>query len=310
MLRSIVILIFMNFVWSGSYVAAKLGLETMPPLSLVFWRMGVSAVLLLGWIIIKKIPLRLRKKDVLLIIALGSVTAGAHILWVTGLSYSHASDASLLYAFEPIWTIILASLILKEPFRPAMAVGLGLAFIGLVILSNISFLTIGSLFAGSVALGNILIVCGLFCESLFSIIAKPLSSRQSPIVVIALALVVTEILLSVPMMLTKGFMIPKTAHELGSVFYLSIPCTVVGYVLWVKLMRNLQVNVMLYTVFIQPVVGPLIAMITIGEILDQRLFNGAIFIFAGVFTAITSHVLSYRAEASILASPVISTDSD
>ena len=310
MIKPILILIAMNLVWSGSYVAAKVGLETMSPLVLVFWRMGVSAIILIGWIVLKKIPLRLDKKDVWLIIMLGAVMAGAHILWVTGLNYTHASDASLLYAFEPIWAIILASLILTEPFRPAMAVGLGLAFAGLVILSNISFATIGSLFAGSVAFGNFLIVCGLFCESLFSIIAKPLSSRQSPIVVIALALVVTEIILAVPMTLTQSFVIPKSAHEIGSLLYLSVPCTVVGYVLWVKVMRNMPVNVMLYTVFVQTLAGPFIAMVTIGETLDRRLFNGGIFILAGVFTAITSYVLTRHAEPAILASPVITTESD
>jgi len=295
MVNSILILVFMNLIWAGSYVAVKLGLESMHPLTLIFWRMGVSAAILVAWILIKRIPLRIDKKGLIRIIVLGGVTAGSHILWVTGLKYTTASDASLLYTFEPIWAIVLASIFLKEKFRFAMGVGLASAFAGLVILSDISFTTIDSLFKASVAFGNILVVFGLFCESSFSVISQPLAQRYSPFVVIAGALLVAEIILAVPAALTGGLVMPLTARNIIVILYLSIPCTVVGYVFWVYSMRRLPVNVMCYTIFVQPVTGPVIAAVALGEILSSRVLNGGIFLLAGVLIAVASHIRAHRA---------------
>ena len=299
MLKSFLILIFMNLIWSGSYVAVKIGLESMPPLTLIFWRMGVSAVILCAWIFIKRIPVKLPRRIVLRIVALGAVIAASHILWVTGLKYTSASDASLLYTFEPIWAIILASIFLKERFRPVMGIGLVFSFVGLIILSRITWSTLGSLFAASMAFGNLLIVLGLFCESSFSVIAKPLAGRASAIVAIAGALLVTDIITAIPIVATGSFVLPRTLTDVAVILFLSIPCTVVGYVLWIKMMKNLPVNVMCYTIFVQPVVGPVIAVFAIGETLDSRVFAGGTFLLAGVFIAVVSHVRAHRAETCL-----------
>lgn len=284
----------MNVLWAGTYVAVKLGLRFMDPLTLIFWRMGISAFVLIAWILISRIPLRLDTKGVVRMIALGVTIAIAHIFWVTGLKYTTASDASLLYSFEPIWGVVLASIFLKERFRAAMGVGLVFGFVGLVILSDISLSNVGSLVGASVAFGNLLVVVGLFCECMFSIIAKPLVGRYSPIVVIAGALLVTEIVLSVPIAVNGSFSFPVNASSVGLLLYLSIPCTAIGYVLWVRVMRNLPVNIMCYTIFVQPIVGPIIATIAIGEMLSGRVFKGGAFLLAGVGIAVASHVKAHQ----------------
>lgn len=299
MFKPILILIIMNFVWAGSYVAAKIGLRTMQPLALIFWRMLVSAVILCAWIFIKRVHLRLSKKLILRIVALGVMTACSHILWVTGLKYTSASDASLLYTFEPIWAIVLASIFLKERFRLAMGVGLVCSFAGLVILSKISLTTVAQLFQASVAFGNMLVVVGLFCESSFSVVAKPLSEKMSAAVAIAGSLLVCDLITAVPLALSGGFVWPGTLTEAAVIFYLSVPCTVIGYVLWIKTMRKLPVNVMCYTIFVQPVVGPVIAVFVIGETLDSRVFEGGIFLLAGVFIAVASHVRAHRSRTCL-----------
>ncbi len=299
MLKPFIILILMNVVWSGSYVAVKIGLETMPPLALIFWRMGVSAIILCVWVFVKRIPFKLPKRVLVRVAALGTMTAISHILWVTGLKYTNASDAALLYTFEPIWAIALASIVLKERFRPVMGVGLLLSFTGLVILSRVSFSTIDQLFGASVAFGNMLIVVGLFCESSFSIVAKPLADKTSAAVAIAGALIVTDLITAVPLALSGEFAFPKTSTEIAAILYLSIPCTVVGYVLWIKTMRKLPVNVMCYTIFVQPIVGPVIAVVTLGETMGSRAFAGGAFLLAGVFVAVFSHVRAHRAKTCL-----------
>lgn len=310
MAKSILILIGMNVIWSGSYVAVKLGLASMPPLTLIFWRMGISAAILILWIIIRRIPLCLDMKGVIRMVVLGVIIAGSHILWVTGLKYTNASDASLLYTFEPIWGVILASIFLKERFRMAMGVGLVFSLTGLVILSDISLSTIDQLFMASVALGNLLVVAGLFFESMFSVIAKPLADRYQAIVVIAGALLITEMVLAVPVALNGGFVFPVNVGTVGILLYLSVPCTVIGFVLWVKIMQHLPVNVMCYTIFVQPLAGPIIASIALGEILNGRIVSGGAFLLAGVCIAVGSHIRAHRAMQYFPVSSTAVTESD
>jgi drug/metabolite transporter (DMT)-like permease len=305
MVKAFFILVLMNVLWAGTYTVIKIGLGTMQPLSLIFWRMGVAAVVLWAYVLIRGFKWNFGLRDFLRMLSMGAVIAGSHILWVTGMKFTNASDAALLYAFEPIWSIILASLILKERFLPMMGAGLVLALIGMVILSKLSFSSIESLFMPSVALGNLLVVTGLFMESLYSILAKPIAGRQSSAVVVAVALAAAELILVIPTFALEGFHPPATAGEIIIILYLSIPCTVVGYALWVRVMRRLPVNVMLYTIFVQPVTGPFIAFLVLGEILDSRIFGGGSFILAGVALAVYSHIKAHREMHALTASPAV-----
>lgn len=310
MVKAFLILVLMNVLWAGTYTVIKIGLGTMQPLSIIFWRMGVAAVILWAFILIRGFKWNFGLRDLFRMFSMGAVIAGSHILWVSGMKFTNASDASLLYAFEPIWSIILASLFLKERFRPMMGIGLMFALVGMVILSNITFSSIESLFMPSVALGNLLVVAGLFMESLYSILAKPIANRQSSAVVVAIALVATELILAVPTFVLEGFHPPATAKEIAIILYLSIPCTVVGYALWVRVMRRLPVNVMLYTIFVQPVTGPIIAFLALGDVLDSRIFGGGSFILAGVAFAIYSHLKAHRELRTVVVSPSVALNEE
>ncbi len=301
-------LVLMNTLWAGTYTIIKIGLGTMHPLNMIFWRMGLAAFILWVYILIKKIKPNLNLHDVVRIISMGGVIAGSHILWVTGINFTNASDASLLYAFEPIWSIILASILLKERFTKAMGVGLILALIGMTILSRFFISFFGSFFTHKVALGNLLVVIGLFMESLYSILAKPIADRHSSAFIVALALLFSELFLVLPVFALEGFHFPMTAGEIIIILYLSIPCTVIGYALWVKIMRQLPVNIMLYTIFVQPITGPLIAFFVLGETLDSRIFCGGSFIICGVIFVISSYIKEKRIKPTLLMMPTAAMD--
>lgn len=126
------LLIGMNLFWAGSYVVVKLGLESMDPLALIFWRLLLALVVLCVWIAIKGQSIRLKRNEIARILLAGIMLGISNLLWVSGIDLSHASDASLLYSFEPIWGIILASIFLKEKLRYTAIAGFVIVILGVL----------------------------------------------------------------------------------------------------------------------------------------------------------------------------------
>jgi drug/metabolite transporter (DMT)-like permease len=286
-------LVVMNLFWAGSYAVMKYGLGEMDPIVLVFWRFVMGLVVLSTWIAIKRKSLALDRNDVARIAFAGLVLAASSFLIVTGIEMSYATDASLLYAFEPVWGILLASLILRERFLFTTGIGLALILAGLLALSGFDLKAIAGIGDGGVGLGNALIVIGLLSESLFTIVLKPVAKKRDASVVIAVVLVTAIVALAVPLTMRGKIAMPLDGASVFSIAYLSIICTAIGYTSWVAITRHVPVNVMLFTIFIQPIAGMFIASAALDEALDVRLIVGGSFLLAGMATAVFGH---FRAE--------------
>lgn len=289
-------LVVMNLFWAGSYAVMKYGLGQMDPIVLVFWRFVLGLAVLSAWIAVRGRSLVLDRNDTVRIVFAGLVLAASSFLIVTGIEMSYATDASLLYAFEPVWGIVLASIILRERFLVTTGIGLALILAGLLALSGFDLKAIAGIGDGGVGLGNALIVVGLLSESLFTIVLKPVAKKRDASVVIAAVLVTAIVSLAIPLTVRGEFTVPTDGASVFSIAYLSIICTAMGYTSWVAITRHVPVNVMLFTIFIQPIAGMFIASAALDEPLDARLIVGGSFLLAGMATAVFGH---FRAERGV-----------
>jgi len=280
----ITLLVLMNLIWAGSYTVIKYGLSSMDPLALVFWRLAIGFVALSAWILWRGYGVRLDLKDSLRIALSGLFIGGSSFMIVTGIEMSHATDASLLYVFEPVWAIILACIFLKERLRASTVVGLLIALAGLAWLSGFDIEGTG------VGRGNVLIVVGLASESFFSITLAPVSKRRPASVVFAGVLLTACALLCVPLYLRGGLTPSVDSAGTFSIAYLAILCTALGYTTWVSVLRHVPLSVMEFTIFVQPITGMLIAAAFLGEALDGRVLGGGALCLAGMLVAVLGHV--------------------
>ncbi len=290
----IFILLVMNLFWAGSYSVIKYGLGTMDPLALVFWRLLVGLVILLSWVVVRRYPLNLDKSDGARIFLAGLFLAVSNILTVSGIKLSHATDASLLFVFEPVLGIVLASIILKERILPTTVIGLALVICGLLGLSGFDLRSLFGIGASGIGLGNVLIVVGILSESLFTIVLKPVAKKRPAPVIFTGVLISSVIILSLPIYFMGNFSIETTPSSLFAISYLALICTACGYTLWVAILKHVPVNVMLFTIFLQPIGGMLIAALTLGELIDERLLSGGALLIAGMAFAVIGHVRSSR----------------
>ena len=290
----IAILAALNLVWAGSYTIMKMATGSLDAFAIVFWRMAISALVLIAWNLIKRTSWRIAPRDLMRMLMVGVLTASSHVLVVAGINYSHASDASLLYVIEPVWGIVLGTLVLKERFSRGMFAGLMLIGTGIVVMT----LSSGGILAGAagttVWLGNLIVIAGRLCEGSFSVAVKPVVARYSASITLMVIVASAAAVLAVPALMVSERMVPATFGEWGEVLYLALFCSVAGYLGWIVIMRHVPVNVMYFTIFIQPLTGPLIAWFVIGERIDAGLLIAGVLLIAGMAFAVSSHVLYVR----------------
>lgn len=293
----------MNIFWGGSSSVVKAALLSIDPLSLVFWRFLLAAVVLFVVFLSNKPSFKFTKKDLIRVIFCGLFLAGSNFAWMTGIKLSFASDASLLYVFEPLSAILMAGIFLKEKLRKTIFVGLAFAVTGYVWLSGFDALA-KTFSSEGVGLGNFLVVLGLLCDATFSVVMKPLGKGTSSVAAASIAVLVAFISMAIPAAFT-GLELPRTGPSIFAVSYLALVCTVVGFTLWIFVMKKIPLNVMLFTVFVQPIVGPIIANVFLGEKIDERLIVGGIFLLTGTFIAIWGHFRAHREDGRVLQDDLI-----
>ena len=98
---------------------------------------------------------------------------------------------------------------------------------------------------------------------------------------------------------------PAGVGGIAAIAYLSVICTVVGYTLWVEVMKHVPVGVMLFTVFVQPVVGPFIAAAALGEPIDGRILTGGAFLIGGMLVSVVGHLRAAKKLANAASDPAV-----
>lgn len=293
MVRYALLLMLANLLWAGSYSAMKWGVADIPPLSLVFYRMGVAAILLwIGVAIFYRHQLKGLTGRFFLRVALVTAFDLIHQTGLCiGVKYSHAIDASLIISMEPVFLFFLATFILDEVLTIRHIMALVLALAGFVALSNFTSIGLDS-FGNIVLIGNLIILVAVITETGFSICFKPLARDYSPVLLMAFVTAIqTVVLAPLSYAFDSEVFHPEITYKLVAVIvYLAVFCTIVGYIIWLRAMSKMAVNVMALSLFLQPVFGPVIAALALDEELGPRIFIGGGLILLSLYIALAREV--------------------
>lgn len=287
-MKYIIILVFANFAWAASYAAAKLGMVVMLPVGMVFFRISIGAALLLLFSKIQLCGWNFSKAELMKLVVSGLCLALAHMLWMIGINMSRATDASLLYAFEPVWGIVLARLFLKEKIRLINIFAVILAIVGLIRLSDFSFIQM-SFSDPKIALGNLLITIATLIEVGFTIVIQPIAKKHPPEQVAGISLGTTALFLAPLFVYQRAWDVQWDMKTLMVILYLGIICSAFGYAVWVKTMKHVKVGIMYFTLFLQPLLGPFVAYLLLGESLNKRILESGAFLLAAMAIVIAPY---------------------
>ena len=268
--------------WSSAFPASRYSLEHFSPASLMLLRFLYASATLAAISAIKGVRLP-EKRDLPKFAAGGLVGVFLYMLFFNmGAVTVMSGVASFIIASAPVFTIIMARLLLKEIVRPICWVGVAVSFGGLVVvmLSQTAELAFGS--------GAVLILGSALASGGHNVIQRSLLKRYT-----ALEATTYSVLAGTVFMLA---FVPGLVRELPAaplhvnlvVAYLGIFPAALGYLSWglalSKAEKTTHVTVFLY---LKPFMASLLGFLWLRETFSLwSLLGGAIIIAGMVLTNI------------------------
>lgn len=265
-------LVGINLLWSVSTVASKNALDVFGPLTLTALRFAPAGLLLLGLTRTQgRFPQVWRRDwaDFFLLALLGIVLT--YGIYYMGVARTTASEAVLLTACEPILIALFARIFLHEYLSRQQWIGLWVGLIGIWLI------------VGHGSAGNIIALIALCIETTTSVIAKRLTGRYPGVFVVSIEMLLGSLLLLPGVGWELAHHHPSVSWGvIGSVLYLSLICSALGYGVWFRLMERYPVSVLGAFILIQPLFGPLSGWLFRHETLTTRGVLGAALVILGV----------------------------
>ncbi len=263
-------------------VVGKVVLKVLPPIALVGFRVGLTA-LILFLVQIYRGRLFLKVKSdypYFLLLSFFGVTLN-QILFVTGLSMTKASNTSLLAVTIPIFTLTVGSIFGIEKLRKLKIFGIVLAAVGVILLIDPR----NASFSSETTRGDILIVLNSLSYGIYVVISKDVITRNGAIRSIAWVFIFASII-CVPLGLFSLSSVDLTLVEPKiwlSILYVAFVCTTLPYLFNAWALARVNPSVVAVYVYLQPLFGFILAVIFLGEAVDFKVLFAAILIFTGVF---------------------------
>ncbi len=281
------LLIMANTLWAASYVAAKFALHDLSVSMVNALRMIIGSLLLLPLLLIKRGDLHLTRRDIpqLALLALVGFVVNK-VLEYGGLSLTSASDVALLITSESIFTALFSWILLRERFRVATLLALGLGFIGVYLIVERSLIPNIPSGGGTMRIvGDLLVVLALVFEAFYTVRGKALLARHSSLLVTSTA-IVGSTFFWIPVaafnVLKGGWPAIGWQAWLG-VGWLASMSTAVAYLAWFQGLEVIDGAAAAITLFIQPLLGTVLAILVLGDQLVATTVVGGVLILCSVY---------------------------
>ncbi|WP_099463209.1 MULTISPECIES: DMT family transporter [Parabacteroides] len=275
-----------NILFAINMPVSKYLLPThLAPEALTIMRMSFACVMF--WITSLFVPFEkvsLKDMGTLFICALCGVGFNQG-LFIWGLNITSPVDASIIATAVPIFVMILAAIILKEPITRKKALGVLLGITGAV--SLILQSTHSSNQASSLA-GNLMITFSGFIYSIYLVLSKPLTLKYSSVTMMKWMFLFST--LSV-LPFTIGHIADSPAfqrsvldfRELGAIFFVLFGATFVPYLLIPMSLKRIRPTTVSMYNYAQPIIASFIAVLVGQDSFSFYKLLSAAFVFVGVY---------------------------
>jgi len=268
--------------WGISFVATKAALGEVSPVTLVFLRFAIGAVLLLA--IVRRLPPR----DALPQLALmGFIGVFVHqMLQSHALTMTTATHTGWLIGFSPIWSAVLSAIVFRERFGFWKVAGLVGGFAGALLVVTRGEFNAGVLSAPS-TLGDLMIVISGINWAVYSVIGHSTIKRLGPQLATSGAMLFGVAMLTPFFIAYAGWReIPKvTTTGWTSILFLGICCSALGYLFWYGALEQIEVSRVASLLYLEPLVTFAAAIVLLHEPVSAAAIVGGLIVLGSVAVA-------------------------
>src|SRR6478735_1401131 len=282
-LAAIAAFVALCLIWSSTWLAIKVGLQDLPPISFVALRFAIAIAVLLAISIGRVRLLPVRRSDFTLLAYTGVLMFAmnyALLFWAE--LYVSSGLSAVLQATIPIFGMVFAHFILpSEPLRGARILGAIVALGGVALICS-RLLDFGGLLA---FWGGVAIVFGAAGAAYSNVLLKARAIRLAPAMIAAWQMIFGLIPLLVAGWLLEGNPIHFhwTPRAVFCLFYLAIPGSALAFLLLYWLLPRMSVTNLQTISFITPPGAVLFGWLRGGERFSLWALTGGALVLAGVW---------------------------
>lgn len=285
-LKGHILILITNILFAINMPVSKYLLPThVPPEGLTIMRMGFACILF--WVVSffmknEKVPI----KDLALLFVCALCGVGINQgLFIIGLNRTSPVDASIIATAVPIFVMLLAAMILKEPITHKKTFGVLLGASGGVLLVFTS--TQASNTSSSLD-GNLMLIVSGLMYAIYLVLSKPLTLRYSAVTMMKWMFLFTTLTL-LPFTYQQVLDAPAFHRaawdfkELSAIFYVLFGATFLPYLLIPMSLKRIRPTTVSMYNYVQPIVASIIAVIVGQDTFSPEKFVSAALVFIGVY---------------------------
>ncbi len=277
--------LFAVIVWGASFIATKVALQDISPITIVWLRFLMGVIILGATVVLQKQFALPARKEWAYFALLGFLGITFH-QWLqsNGLQTSEAGTTAWIVATTPVFMALLGWFLLRERLGWTKTSGILLAFMGvLVVVSRGNFASISIREFG--APGDVLILTSAVNWAVFSALSRRGLKSHHPSLMMFYVMSFGWIFTSLLFLTTNGLAETGnlTLNGWMAVAFLGIFCSGLAYIAWydaLKALTTAQTGVFLY---IEPLVAVIVAFFVLGESIRAASMAGGAIIILGVW---------------------------
>jgi drug/metabolite transporter (DMT)-like permease len=271
--------------WGASFIATKVALRDISPITIVWMRFAIGLLILGFMVSIRKQFALPAKSDWKYFALLGFLGITFH-QWLqsNGLQTSEAGTTAWIVASTPVFMALLGWLALHEKLNARKAIGIVLAFVGVLLVASrgdIASISVGRFGAP----GDVLILMSAINWSIVSTLSRR-GLNLYPAGLFTFYMMAFGLVFSSILFVSGGYyneIFSPTLDGWMGVGFLGIFCSGLAYIWWYDALQSLttvETGVFLY---IEPLVAMLVAFVVLGESITIASVIGGGIILVGVW---------------------------
>ena len=276
----------MLLIWSFNYVAGKIALRHLDPLTLASFRLELAAIVILPFFLSRRersplLPTNFRTFAYLLLLGvLMAINQGG---FTVGLGHTSSGHSSVILACGPVIVLLFARAMKQEALTVTKILGTAFALAGVILLETEQ----GPFVHSPFLTGDLITLLGTTSFALYVVFGKRLAGTYDALSMNTSNFLVAGIV-ALPLAIWQGIHL-----DWGSVgwsgwagmFYMASFSSVLAYTLFYWVLRYMTASRVTAINYFQPVGAIVLAALFLGEQPTRHLLLGACFVLVGVYLA-------------------------
>jgi len=263
-------LLAVTAIWGSTFFLIKDVVTRIPVADMLAVRFGVASVVLL---LLSGRHVRMSAETLRRGVLLGLLYGLAQILQTLGLAHTAASVSGFITGLYVVATPLLGALVLRTRVRPRVWVAVGLATVGLGVLSLNGF---------SVGYGELLTLAAAIIYAGHIIAMSRLTARGTTMSLTLVQMVVITVMCSVAA-LPDGITLPASGHDWMVVVYLGVVASALTMFLQTWAQARIDATRAAVVMAMEPVWAAGFAVAFGGELVSPRMVIGGLAVLAAMY---------------------------